>query len=147
MHEWPVARVHLIHPDLLNPFSESMAAASAIWAAAERTKQIKGLILMGPFIRDTMPWGVASFLSMLLNPCIGPGFWSRWDSIQGHALYKVLEFLSDVLASPCSYYKSLYTKSPSTVPDLDPYVVKLKAHLASHPGRIRAVRDQASASR
>ena len=46
-----------------------------------------------------------------------------------------------------SYYRSLYTlKTDSTgtspVMDLDSYVSKLKAHLASHPGRIAAVAGQ-----
>ena len=45
-----------------------------------------------------------------------------------------------------SYYRTLYTKKPSTVPDLDTYITNLKAHLGQ-PGRIRALRGQINGSK
>lgn len=46
----------------------SFGGAAAVWAAAERPSQIKGIVLVDAFVRDhPMPFGVPTLLRSLLN--------------------------------------------------------------------------------
>lgn len=100
----------------------SFGGAAAVWAAAERPSQIKGIVLVDAFVRDhPMPFGVPTLLRSLLNRWTGPSFWA-------------------------TYYKSLYTIQPSPVSDLKEYCKTLKVNLKER-GRIEAVREQIFASK
>jgi pimeloyl-ACP methyl ester carboxylesterase len=57
----------------------SMAAGAAVWAAAEARELVAGLVLIGPFVRDT-PIGLVTrvaFRLALLRPW-GPAAWSAY---------------------------------------------------------------------
>ena len=57
----------------------SMAAGSAVWAAAERPDLVAGLVLTGPFVRDGSTGRLAelSFRLALMRPW-GPRTWNAW---------------------------------------------------------------------
>ena len=73
----------------------SMAAGSAVWAAAEEPHLVAGLVLVGPFVRDVPAGRIAelSFRLALLRPW-GPRAWNAWyarlypgrrpDDLDGH---------------------------------------------------------------
>jgi pimeloyl-ACP methyl ester carboxylesterase len=98
----------------------SMAAASAVWAAAEVPDRIVGLVVIGPFVRD-LP--VSAFLRAMLKVL----FMRPW----GSAMWGV-------------YYKALY---PSGVPsDFAEYRAQLRANLRE-PGRLEALQAMIDASK
>ena len=100
----------------------SMSAASVVYAAAEEPSKVKGMIFISPFIWDhKMPFGVPTLLSLLLNSCTGPSFWT-------------------------DYYKSLYTMKEKPVHDMDEYAVRLKSNLCES-GRISVLRGHIFASK
>jgi len=89
----------------------SMAAGAAVWAAAEDTKTVSGLVLIGPFVRD-LPVGLAVRLALrvgLRRPW-GPRVWSK-------------------------FYGSLYPARPPT--DLKQHQAAIRA-AQSRPGAWRA---------
>lgn len=89
---------------------ESMAAAAAIWAAAEAPSEVAGLLLMGPATRDAT-----------LNPVMRAAAW----------------LVGRVPALWLSYLSSLYpTRKPS---DWPAYKKALSANLRE-PGRMAALR-------
>ncbi|HYL59122.1 MAG TPA: alpha/beta hydrolase [Candidatus Acidoferrales bacterium] len=98
----------------------SMAAAAAVWAAAEVPDQIDGIVLIGPFVRE-MP--TSMFLTGILKVATvrpwGPSFWNM-------------------------YYGSLYKAAPPA--DLPAYRAALLANL-KEPGRIEATRAMLFASK
>lgn len=95
----------------------SYGGAAAVWAAAERPERVKGVVLIDAFVRDhPFPFGMVTLLHALMNSWTGPGFWT-------------------------SYYKTLSTLKPSTVPDLDEYAANLQRNL-NQPGRINAAKQQ-----
>jgi pimeloyl-ACP methyl ester carboxylesterase len=98
----------------------SMAAAAAVWAAAEVPKRVLGLVLSGPFVRDVPVNPLLTFLMRLMMlPLWGRAVW--------------------VL-----YYKLLY---PSGVPaDFAHYQALLRANLREH-GRFEAFRAMMFASK
>src|SRR5262249_6313849 len=90
----------------------SMAAAAAAWAAAERPHQVDGIVLIGPFVRDTpTSFVVPLILKVAVSRPWGPSFWTM-------------------------YYGSLYKTSPPQ--DLAEYKERLKSNL-KESGRIEAV--------
>lgn len=99
----------------------SMAAAAAVWAAAEAPALVAGIVLIGPFVRDVPQKGLRRLImplgARLLT--LRPGFWAR-------------------------YYRGLYPASPPA--DLDQYVAALRANLAE-PGRLAALRAMLGASK
>jgi pimeloyl-ACP methyl ester carboxylesterase len=98
----------------------SMAGASAVWAAAERPDLVRGLVLVAPFVRD-IPAGFLQ-TAMLKLAMLRPWGHSAWGS----------------------YYKSLYvTNKPS---DLDDYTQALVASL-KQSGRLEALRGMLWASK
>jgi pimeloyl-ACP methyl ester carboxylesterase len=99
----------------------SMAAASAMWAAAEAPALVAGIVLLGPFVRDVPQRGVKRLLAPLAMRLVAmrPGLWAR-------------------------YYRSLYPTSPPA--DLDAYIDALTANLAE-PGRLAALRGMLAASK
>lgn len=81
----------------------SMGAAAAVWAAAERPGVVKDIILLGPFVRDVpSPF----FMGPLMRVAFG-GPWGvmAWDK----------------------YYRSLYPTAPPA--DLDVHVAGIKTAL------------------
>jgi len=99
----------------------SMGAGAVAWAAAEAPELSRGLVLLGPFVRDTpptMPFQQAVLKVLFARPW-GPAAWGR-------------------------YYTSLY---PGARPeDLDDYVTRLKANLRE-PGRLEAAKAMIFASK
>lgn len=96
----------------------SMAAAAAVWAAAEAPDLISSIVLIGPFVRDvpTTAFERGLFKAALL-PLWGRKVWA-------------------------SYYRSLYPTAPPG--DLDDHVKRLRANL-SEAGRFEALRAMAFA--
>jgi pimeloyl-ACP methyl ester carboxylesterase len=98
----------------------SMSGACVASAAAERPGRVAGVVLLNPFLEDKGMNPIIQFLLWsMLREWIGPWFWT-------------------------SYYRSLYTMRPSTVPDLDEYCKQLKQTLV---GRMHVVRSHAFASK
>ena len=97
----------------------SMAAASAAWAAAELRKaagavRVRGVVMLCPFAWDhPMPFGVATALGVLLADCWGAAMWR-------------------------DYVRGLYKQPPA---DVAAHLAALRANLAQ-PGRMRALRGQ-----
>jgi pimeloyl-ACP methyl ester carboxylesterase len=96
----------------------SMAAASAVWAAAQIPDRINGIILIDPFVRD-MPtsWATAALLKVAFVRPWGIAAWS-------------------------AYYGSLYPTSKPA--DFDEYRASLRRNL-SEPGRLDALHAQLDA--
>ncbi len=96
----------------------SMAAGAAVWAAVEAPESLRGMILVGPFVRGGSNWfGV--LLSALFSRPWGPAAWQR-------------------------YYSGLYpTRKPD---DFASYSARLRANL-SEPGRMEALLAMLRASK
>lgn len=97
----------------------SMAAGAAVWAAAEEPERIAGLVLVGPFVRDTGSPLIGRVLAALFSGPWGAGAWT-------------------------SYYRRLYPSQKPT--DFEAYVAALKANL-SERGRLAALRQMILASK
>lgn len=98
----------------------SMAAAAAVWAAAESPGVVAGVVVIGPFVRE-MPTSafLTGFLKVAMLRPWGPSFWSM-------------------------YYGSLYKSAPPA--DLSAYREALVANL-KEPGRIEATKAMIFASK
>lgn len=97
----------------------SMAAGSAVWAAAEDPDQVAGIVLIGPFVRDLpMAWWQGAALDVAMHRPWGPWFWSM-------------------------FYGSLYKAAPPA--DLGDYRASLKRNL-SEAGRFEALEAMIKAS-
>jgi pimeloyl-ACP methyl ester carboxylesterase len=97
----------------------SMAAGATVWAAAEAPARLRGMVLIGPFVRGG--GGLLNNLMMttLLTRPWGPSAW-------------------------LSYYSSLY---PSRKPDdFNSYSAALRANL-TEPGRVEALLEMVRASK
>jgi pimeloyl-ACP methyl ester carboxylesterase len=98
----------------------SMAAAAAVWAAAQVPDRISGIVLIGPFVRDVpAPWWSGPLLKVAMMRPWGAASWSM-------------------------YYKSLYPTSPPA--DLDQYRHALRDNL-KQPGRMEALQAMLDASK
>jgi len=63
----------------------SYSAASAVWAAAEAPEAVRGLVFLGPFVRDPnegrgLSAGMKLMLRLLMSRPIGAGFWASYYS-------------------------------------------------------------------
>jgi pimeloyl-ACP methyl ester carboxylesterase len=58
----------------------SMAAGAAVWAAAEAPELIRGMIMVGPFVRGDGNWLLESIFSLLLARPWGPAIWIKYYS-------------------------------------------------------------------
>lgn len=98
----------------------SMAAAAAVWAAAQAPDRVSGIVLIDPFVRDIpTSWATAALLKIAFVRPWGIAAWS-------------------------AYYGSLYpTSKPS---DFDDYRAALRRNL-SEPGRLDALHAQLDASK
>jgi pimeloyl-ACP methyl ester carboxylesterase len=98
----------------------SMAAGAAVVAAAMAPDCVSGMILLGPFVRDTMPqWQRTMLFYPAFSRPWGLGLWAR-------------------------YYRSLY---PTTRPaDFEPYAAAQQDNLRE-PGRLEALRAMMVASK
>lgn len=89
----------------------SMAAGAAVWAAAEAPHAVRGLALIGPFVRGETSRAQAWLYRLLFSRPWGPTLWQ-------------------------TYYNSLYpTQKP---PDFAAYLAALRANL-TQPGRLEAL--------
>lgn len=98
----------------------SMAAGAAVWAAARAPEQVAGLVLLGGFVRDTLPLALARTLyGLLLGGPWGPAMWRI-------------------------YFRQLFPNA--TPPDFDDYLIRQRAMLAE-PGRFAALKAMMHASK
>ena len=98
----------------------SMAAAAAVWAAAQSPGVVAGIVVIGPFVREMPPSTLLNaFLEVAMLRPWGPSFWSM-------------------------YYNSLYKSAPPA--DLPSYREALVANL-KEPGRIEATKAMIFASK
>ena len=101
----------------------SMAAGSAVCAAADAPDLVAGILLISPFARDTQPrWRARMMYALLFAPLFsgpwGPSTWIR-------------------------YLRTLY---PSAQPaDFEAYLARVKANMRE-PGRMAALRGLLAAS-
>lgn len=98
----------------------SFGAGAAAWAAAEAPERVRGLVLIGPFVRDIpgMP-GMGFFLRLLFARPWGPRAWG-------------------------SFYASLYKAEKPA--DFDDYRAALVDNLRQ-PGRLESVQAMVAASK
>lgn len=98
----------------------SLSGGAAIWAAAEAPELVSALVLINPFVRDTMPiWQTKLLFKPLFAGPWGPAIWRR-------------------------YYTSLYpTKQPV---DFEAYLDILINNL-SEPGRMQAALSMMTATK
>jgi len=97
----------------------SMAAGAAVWAAAEASEQVAGLVLIGPFVRGETSAVNALLYALLFNRLWGVQAW-QW------------------------YYSTLYpTRKPTDFPD---YAAALGANL-KESGRLEALQAMMRASK
>jgi pimeloyl-ACP methyl ester carboxylesterase len=96
----------------------SMAAGAAVWAAVEAPERVAGIVLAGPFVRDTGNGWLSRLAAAVFRGPWGAGAWA-------------------------SFYRRLYpTRKPA---DFDTYVAALKANLRER-GRLAALRAMLLAS-
>jgi pimeloyl-ACP methyl ester carboxylesterase len=96
-----------------------MAAGAAVWAAAEAPELVRGLMLVGPFVRGEGNGLMKLLFSVLFSRPWGPAVWQR-------------------------YYTSLYpTHKPA---DFAQYAAALRANL-QEPGRMEALMQMIKASK
>lgn len=115
-----VALVDALGASKAHVIGTSMAAAAAVWAAAERPDVIERLVLVGPFVRD-IPGSAFMRLAIKLM------FMRPW----GAAMWSL-------------YYKMLYPTRPPT--DLAEYRAALAANLRQ-PGRLEALQAMLAAKK
>ena len=97
----------------------SMAAGAAVWAAAEESKLIRGMILVDPFVRGDGNRFLETLFSLLLARPWGPAVWKK-------------------------YYSTLYpTYKPA---DFDEYSAALQKNL-KEPGRVEGLMQMLRASK
>lgn len=58
----------------------SMAAGAAVWAAAEAPDLIRGMIMIGPFVRGDGNWFLETLFSVMFARPWGPAMWMRYYS-------------------------------------------------------------------
>lgn len=97
----------------------SMAAGASVWAAAERPQAVRGLVLIGPFVRGETSWQSRFIYRVLFSRPWGPILWLK-------------------------YYASLY---PSRKPDdYTQYASSLRSNLSEN-GRMEALYQMMIASK
>lgn len=58
----------------------SMAAGAAVWAAAEAPDLIRGMVLIGPFVRGDGNWFLETLFSLMIARPWGPSMWVKYYS-------------------------------------------------------------------
>ncbi len=58
----------------------SMAAGAAVWPAAESPDLIRGMVLVGPFVRGEGSWLLESLFSLMFARPWGPSMWTKYYS-------------------------------------------------------------------
>ena len=97
----------------------SMAAGAAVWAAAEEPELIRGMILVGPFVRGDGNWFLETLFSLMFARPWGPSMWVK-------------------------YYSTLY---PTCKPaDFADYSISLQENLKQH-GRLEGLMHMLHASK
>ncbi len=102
----------------------SMGAGAAAWAAAEAPEQVRGLVLIGPFVRNVPLswWKAALFRTVVHTAFVGPWGPAAWGA----------------------YYASLYPKAKPA--DFEAYKAALVANL-KEPGRMAALHAMLAADK
>ncbi|ORY25560.1 Alpha/Beta hydrolase protein [Naematelia encephala] len=110
------------HLDIRNAIvlGNSMAAGSAVWAAAQRPERVAALLLTGPVIRD-IP------INPIVRTMLNIALWRPWGAV----LWE-------------KFYKMLYKSNPPA--DLDTYAKTLSRNLREH-GRLEALQAMMRASK
>jgi pimeloyl-ACP methyl ester carboxylesterase len=97
----------------------SMAAGAAVWAAAEAPELVRGVVMIGPFVRGDGNWFLETLFSVMFARPWGPAMWVK-------------------------YYSSLY---PSQKPaDFNEYSAGLLRNL-KEPGRLESLMQMLRASK
>jgi pimeloyl-ACP methyl ester carboxylesterase len=97
----------------------SMAAGAAVWAAAEASDLVSGLVMIGPFVRGDGNWFLEMLLSMMFARPWGPSMWVK-------------------------YYSTLYPSGKPT--DFTDYSARLLKNL-KEPGRLESLIHMLHASK
>jgi len=97
----------------------SMAAGAAVWAVAEAPELIRGITLVGPFVRGDGNWFLEALFSLMFARPWGPSAWVK-------------------------YYSSLYPSSKPT--DFADYSKNLRDNL-KQPGRLEGLKKMLRASK
>ncbi len=58
----------------------SMAAGAAVWAAAESPELVRGMIMVGPFVRGDGNWFLKTVFSLMFARPWGPAMWKKYYS-------------------------------------------------------------------
>ena len=58
----------------------SMAAGAAVWAAAEAPELVRGMIMVGPFVRGDGNWFLETLFSLMFARPWGPSMWTKYYS-------------------------------------------------------------------
>lgn len=58
----------------------SMAAGATVWAAVEQPELIRGMILVGPFVRGEGNWFLKTLFSIMFARPWGPAMWTKYYS-------------------------------------------------------------------
>jgi len=58
----------------------SMAGGAAVWAAVEQPELIRGMILVGPFVRGEGNWFLKALFSIMFARPWGPAMWTKYYS-------------------------------------------------------------------
>jgi pimeloyl-ACP methyl ester carboxylesterase len=113
-----VALIRALGTDPAFVIGDSMAAGASVWAAAEAPESVRGMVLMGPFVRDIGSNPLMETLyGILFGDLLGPTMWGL-------------------------YYNQLYpTRKPA---DFAEYLSRLKRNLRE-PGRMQALRAMLAA--
>ncbi len=97
----------------------SMAAGAAVWAATEAPELIRGMILVGPFVRGDGNWFLETLFALMFARPWGPAMWVK-------------------------YYSTLY---PTCKPaDFADYSISLRENLKQH-GRLDGLTHMLRASK
>jgi pimeloyl-ACP methyl ester carboxylesterase len=114
-----IALVRDLHSGPAIIIGTSMAAGAAVWAAAETPELIRGLIMVGPFVRGDGNGFLATLFSLMLARPWGPSMWLK-------------------------YYASLYPTSKPA--DFAEYSAALLQNL-KQPGRLESLLQMLRASK
>jgi pimeloyl-ACP methyl ester carboxylesterase len=109
----------------------SMAAGATIWAAAERPELIRGMILVGPFVRGEGNRFLEVMFSLMLMRPWGPSMWAKYYS----SLYPTCK-PADFAQYNAALLENL--KQPGRVESL---VKMLKTHKKASEERISSIRQ------
>jgi pimeloyl-ACP methyl ester carboxylesterase len=114
-----IALIRELHAGPAVVVGTSMAAGAAVWASAEAPELIRGMILVGPFVRGNGNWFFKALFSLMFARPWGASMWTK-------------------------YYSTLY---PTCKPaDFAEYLISLRENL-KEPGRQESLLQMLRASK